>query len=164
MTTPTRTCRTWTRAIAGTALCALSGSIATDPDSPWYRSLDKPSWQPPPVAFPLVWTGLYCSLAATCARAITALDAEDRGAEARGLERALLANLVLNQAWSWTFFRSHRLTAATLNAAALAASSADLARRAGRADRRRALELVPYTAWCSFATALTAAIARRNRR
>ena len=47
-------------------------------------------------------------------------------------------------------------------AALLAASSIDLARRAGRAGRGPGLALVLYAAWCTFATALTAEIARRN--
>jgi tryptophan-rich sensory protein len=49
------------RLLAGvlTAAAAGAGFLGTKPDTAWYRSLDKPSWQPPPVAFPLVWTPLY---------------------------------------------------------------------------------------------------------
>ncbi|MEL4358468.1 MULTISPECIES: TspO/MBR family protein [unclassified Luteococcus] len=152
----------WAMAVVGTALCAVSGSVATDTRSRWYKSIDKPAWQPPGVVFPFVWTALYSGLAATTGRVLTELDESDRQQEATGFRRAFVANLVLNQGWSWTFFRSHRLGLATANAALLAASSIDLARRAERASEGKGAELAPYAAWCSFATLLTASIARRN--
>ena len=48
-------------------------------------------------------------------------------------------------------------------AGALAASSADLARRAGEADPKLGVALAPYPLWCSFATLLSTAIWRLNR-
>ena len=48
-------------------------------------------------------------------------------------------------------------------AALLAASSIDLARRAGAAGPGHRNFLLPYAAWCSFATVLSAEIWRRNR-
>ncbi|TWF75669.1 TspO/MBR related protein [Pseudonocardia hierapolitana] len=41
---------------AAVAVTAAVGRLGTDVSSRWYRRLDKPSWQPPGVAFPLVWT------------------------------------------------------------------------------------------------------------
>lgn len=41
---------------ATTAAAALVGSLGAKTDTAWHRDLDKPAWQPPPVAFPLVWT------------------------------------------------------------------------------------------------------------
>ena len=46
-----------------TAAAAGVGTAGTDPESGWYRSIEKPPWQPPPVAFPLVWTPLYAAIA-----------------------------------------------------------------------------------------------------
>jgi translocator protein len=62
------------------------------------------------------------------------------------------------------FFRFHRPWVAAVECAVLAASSADLVRRVGAADKRAGYALAPYPLWCSFATALTVAIARRNPR
>ena len=42
----------WTA--AATAATAAAGGIATDPDSRWYRGLQKPDLQPPAIAFPVV--------------------------------------------------------------------------------------------------------------
>ncbi|MGY2085547.1 tryptophan-rich sensory protein [Blastococcus sp. SYSU DS0539] len=55
--------RTRLLAAAGPAAAAVVGALATDPGSRWFRSLDKPSWYPPPQAFGIVWTGLYAGLA-----------------------------------------------------------------------------------------------------
>ena len=71
--------------------------------------------------------------------------------------------MVLNAGWSGLFFKAHRPVLATAGAAALAASSADLARRVGATGRGKAAGIGAYAAWCGFATVLTAAIARRNR-
>lgn len=150
------------RTIALTTVTAVSGSLATDPKSAWYASLDLPAWQPAGWAFPVVWTALYSDIAVTSAKVITELDAESDPEYADAYRRALLVNLALNQAWSWTFFKAHRLAASTLVATLLAGSSIDLARRAGRAGGGMAAALAPYAAWCTFATVLTAAIQRRN--
>ncbi len=145
------------------AAAAAVGGLATDPQSAWYRSLELPPWQPPAVAFPLVWTGLYASIAGASGQAVTAYEQQGRRDEAKVTWRALVANLVLNAGWSFTFFARHRLPAATGVAAALTASSWDLSRRAGRADPRAGRALLPYAGWCTFATILTAEIWRRNR-
>lgn len=145
------------------ATAAAVGGVATDPHTVWYRSLDLPPWQPPGIAFPLVWTGLYASITGAAGQAVTAYEQQGRHEEAKATWRALVVNLVLSAGWSVTFFGRHRVPAATGIAAALAASSWELSHRAGRADPRAGRALVPYAAWCTFATALTADIWRRNR-
>ncbi|MDO5535456.1 MAG: TspO/MBR family protein [Propionibacteriaceae bacterium] len=155
-----------TAALVGTltTACAVSGGVATNPKSAWYKALDKPAWQPPGAIFPVVWTGLYADIAVTTTLAIDELEGSGRNAEAQALRRALVVNLVLNQAWSWSFFKGRALGPATVVAALLAGSSIDLVRRVGRAGRGKGFALAPYAAWCSFATALTGEIWRRNRR
>ncbi len=154
---------TYRRNLAGTGLAtavtAVVGSMATDPSSDWYLALDKPDWQPPSWAFPVAWTALYAAMAHASALTLTADDAVN---EARATKRALAVNLGLNAGWSFLFFRSHNLPLAAGEAAALAVSSAGLARRAWRVNRRAGWLLVPYAAWTTFATALTIEIARRN--
>ncbi|MFY1687512.1 TspO/MBR family protein [Plantactinospora sp. WMMB782] len=142
-----------------TAATAAAGSIATDPNSAWYRSLDKPAWQPPPVAFPAVWTPLYASIAFAAARA---LDATSSAAQRRGLRRAYAIDLVLNAGWTALFFRARRPRLALAELVLLNAANAALLRRAWRADRVAGATLLPYLAWTGFATALNTAIALRN--
>ncbi len=146
---------------AGTLATAVTGSVATDVDSRWYRKRELPPWQPPRLAFPLVWTTLYADIAVTSAASLTRLRRTDPRA-ARRFGIALGVNLAANAGWSVLFFRARRPSLATAGALALAASSADLARRAATADRAHGVALAPYAAWCAFATALSADIWRRN--
>lgn len=158
---PDRGLRNLALAAGATAACAVVGSVATDPGSRWYRSLDLPAWQPPTLAFPVVWTALYADLALVSATAVNEAERAGETDQAAAYWRALGANLILNAGWSVLFWRLRSPTLATLGAAALTASSADLVRRAGSPGRARAL--VPYAVWCGFATTLSGEIARRNR-
>src|SRR5436305_15169904 len=95
------------RTASAVAATAVAGGLATDPRSPWYTSLRKPPWQPPPPAYGLVWTPLYADLAVTSARALDGL-AAGRREERVGYRAALAANLVLNAGWNVLFFRARR--------------------------------------------------------
>lgn len=150
--------------VAGAAASAVIGSLAVDPKATYYRTLSKPSWQPPPPVYGIVWTPLYADIALSSGHAIAQLSEQGRVKERRWLIGALGANLALNTGWSWLFFRGHRPWLAAAECAVLAVSSADLVRRVGSADRRAGYAMAPYPLWCTFATALTVAIARRNPR
>lgn len=148
-------------AVAGTALV---GGLLTDPRSHWYRRLAKPSFQPPAAVFGPVWTVLYGLIALSSAATIA--DAREQGDDeaAEAFERALAANLALNATWSGVFFRAHAPVLSAAVAALLALSSADLTRRAATSGPGKAAALGLYTAWCTFATALSTAIALKNRK
>ncbi len=158
-------------ATSAAVLAALVlGAVATTPSVGWYKSLRLPRWQPPTRLFGPVWTALYADIAAVTALKITDLlqeaDADPSGPAPAELRRFLSAagfNLTLNASWSWVFWRARKLDAATIVAAALAASSADLVRRVS-GHRERGLALAPYAGWTAFATVLTGTIAALNRR
>jgi tryptophan-rich sensory protein len=156
--------RTLAATSTAVAATAVLGSLASrDVAGTWYRRLDKPAFQPPGAVFPAVWTALYADIAITTASASDRLRQRGEHGRARTLHRSLGLNLVLNTAWSWVFFRFHRLGPAVVVAGAVAASSADLSRQVAHAHRRAGLALAPYAVWCGFATVLSAAIWRRNR-
>ncbi|BFU41894.1 tryptophan-rich sensory protein [Krasilnikovia sp. MM14-A1004] len=144
---------------AAVTAAALTGSLVTRPGSLWYRSLAKPRWQPPPAAFPIVWTTLYGLLAVASARV---LDHAAGPARAR-FTRTLGVNLALNAGWPLVFFGARAPRAALAESALLTASTMSLLSRAWRVDRAAAAAVAPYAAWTTFATALTASIAARNR-
>lgn len=150
------------RVIAAVAAAAVAGSVMTKPDGTWYQSLKKPSWQPPAAVFPIVWTGLYATIAAASTMTIAERIENGDEKEARDYATALGANLVLNASWSGAFFRGHSLPLSVATAGLLTASSADLARRGGRTRSQIGALLSPYALWCGFATALSATIARQN--
>lgn len=147
------------RTSAAVAAAAVVGSLGTDVRSRWYRRLDKPTWQPPGAAFGPVWTVLYGLIAVAAARSLDRLE-EPR--EHRAFATAFGANLVLNAGWNWLFFRARRPRMALAEIVLLEASTVDLTRRAARTDAPAGAMLVPYAAWVAFASALNAAIARRN--
>lgn len=154
--------------LAGTTLAVAAaagvGSVASRTSvSSWYSRLRKPPYVPPNAVFPVAWTSLYTDIAATSAAAIDRLRAAGRHDEARDYVVALGVNLILNAGWSWLFFKYHKLGASTVGAAVLAASSADLARRAALADPRAGAALLPYPLWSAFATAMSSHIWVLNR-
>ena len=140
-----------------TAAAAALGSLGTKPDSSWYRSLDKPAWQPPGVTFPLVWTPLYGLIAWGTGRAASV-------PEGRGAMLGLTgADLAVNAGWCWAFFDRESPRAGLATIALLNGLNLVLLREAARRDRVAAAALAPYVVWTGFATALNAAIWRRNR-
>jgi tryptophan-rich sensory protein len=125
----------------------------------WYEKLDKPWWRPPPAVLGAVWTPLYALTAVAGARALDHTSGEQR----RAFARSYALSLTLSAAWSSLFFGARSPRLALIDVAALDAANLDLLRRAWHADRPAAACLTPYVAWTAFTTALTAAVARRNR-
>ncbi|MBS2962107.1 tryptophan-rich sensory protein [Actinocrinis puniceicyclus] len=140
------------------ALTALLGAKPVDPRGEWYKTLDKPAWQPPAWVFGPVWGSLYASIAWAGGRALTKADEATR----LRLAASLATNLALNAGWTWLFFRARSPRSAVVSTALLDASNAELIRRLARIDAVAATALVPYGGWCAFATVLNASIARRN--
>ncbi|MGE2731296.1 TspO/MBR family protein [Mycolicibacterium vaccae] len=154
--------------LAKTALAALATSVAgglasKDSQSFWYARLRKPGFQPPRQAFPIVWPILYTDIAVVSASTIDTFEERGETQKAAAYKRALAANLVLNASWSWLFFNRRRLGTSAVAAGVLAASSADLARRAAGANPAAGAVLAPYPLWCAFATALSTRIWQLNR-
>ena len=148
--------------VAAVSACAAVGSVLTDPENSWYKSLRKPDWQPPAAAFPIVWTALYAEIAYVSYKVLSDAHARKDTAEFKSYSRALGTNLVLNATWCGLFFRGERPVLSTLEAGALAVSSIDLVRRAGKSRAGLGVLLSPYALWTSGATALSGAIAALN--
>jgi tryptophan-rich sensory protein len=147
-----------------TAAAAVVGSVASrEGVQGWYTRIRKPGYVPPNAVFPIAWTALYVDIAATSATVIDRFRADGHDAKARAYIAALGTNLILNAGWSWLFFAKRQLGPSAVAAAALATSSADLARRAGDANVKLGAALAPYPLWCTFATVMSADIWRLNR-
>lgn len=155
---PSTTRASYVAAAVAVTATAVVGSKAVDPRTEWYRSLAKPRWQPPSWAFGVVWTPLYVSVAWATGRALAKADEKQRPA----LAGSLAVNLALNAGWNWMFFRARSPKAGLATTALLDVSNAELIRRAARVDTAAAAALLPYAAWCIFATALNTSIARLN--
>jgi translocator protein len=126
----------------------------------WYRRLRKPPYNPPQLAFPLVWTPLYALIAISGARIWDAPPSPER-TRALGLWAAQLA---ANVEWTHLFFGRHRPVLALADVLLLEALIAAYIREARKIDTPAAACFYPYAAWTAFATLLNADIALRNPR
>ncbi len=124
----------------------------------WYTTLKRPAIAPPNWVFGPVWTLLYALMAVAAWRVRLAAPST-----ARTVALVLFAaQLALNLAWSWIFFRSHAIGAALAEIAVLwLAIAAATTVFAGVAPVAAWL-MVPYLAWVTFAAALNAGFWRLN--
>lgn len=152
----------WLALAAWILLCqavGIIGALATDSGaSPWYQALAKPSWNPPSSVFAPVWTTLY-ALMGIAAWLVWREGGWRRQSGALGM---FLVQLALNFAWSFLFFGAHALGASLIEIAVLWVAIALTIARFHRVSTVAAWLLVPYLAWVTFATALTAAIVSLN--
>jgi tryptophan-rich sensory protein len=145
-------------ATVAAACVAALGATVTDL-GPWYQGLEKPSWNPPDLAFPMGWTLIY---AFGTIAAINAWRAAPTSAQAEWVISLFALNGFLNILWSLIFFRLQRPDWAFIEVIALWLSIIALIIFCGRFSRSAALLLVPYLAWVTFAGALNWAVVDLN--
>jgi benzodiazapine receptor len=135
---------------------SLGGFASASSIDDWYRTLAKPSWNPPDWVFGPVWTVLYIMVAIA---AWLVWKTRDRIGPATVL---FFVQLVLNLAWSFLFFgaRSPGLALVEIVFLWLSVLFTMLA-FFGRQTTAGWL-FVPYLAWVSFAAILNFAIWSMN--
>ena len=134
--------------VPGTVLLGfLSSALGGSPQSDWFIELAKPSFYPPAVVFPVVWSVLYAAMGAALAMVLVARRARWRWPAVA----AFGAQLALNLAWSPLFFGAHRIGWALADIAALALAVVVTLVLFARVRRNAALLLLPYLAWLCFA-------------
>jgi benzodiazapine receptor len=126
----------------------------------WYRRLRKPPYNPPQIAFPIVWTALYALIAVSGARI---WDSPPSAERTRAL-RLWSVQLATNVKWTWHFFGQHRPRLALLDVLILEAFISSYIAAARKVDTPAAVCFYPYAAWIAFAAVLNADIALRNPR
>jgi benzodiazapine receptor len=137
---------------------ALAGALLTD-ISPWYRTLRKPSWQPPDWLFGPAWT-LILGLASVSAF-LAWRSAPDSGS--RMLVAALFVlNGIANVIWSPLFFKLRRPDWALREVPVLWLSILVPIVLLAPFSPTSSLLLVPYLLWVSFAALLNLTIVRLN--
>jgi benzodiazapine receptor len=129
---------------------------------PQYQQFDRPSFAPPGVVFPVVWSALNLT---TASSAWLVWRAPDPATPAASRAQALAwwgAAVVIRSGYVPLAFGRRRLWAATADAALLSAVMTRYAFAARGVDQTAALLAVPEVAWGAFATALSAAVAAKN--
>ena len=157
----------WRRRLADVAIVGaplvvggLSSAFTMDGLRVWYRTIERPTWTPPDWVFGPVWTTLYVMMGVALVQVVRS----DASRRARFVMLGLFAlQLVLNFGWSWVFFTNHDLGGAVVEILALWLAIAATIVAFATVRRSAAALLVPYLAWTTFATVLTATIWRLNR-
>jgi tryptophan-rich sensory protein len=139
-------------------LLVLGGGLligyATLPGA-WYASLIKPPFNPPNWVFAPAWTLLYVLIAVAGWRTWLR---EPAGAAMK----IWGAQLVLNFAWSPTFFGAKLMGPALVVILALLASIVLFIATVWNRDRISGWLFAPYAAWVAFATLLNASLLLLN--
>jgi tryptophan-rich sensory protein len=144
------------------ALCFLVGRLgraATMPElSGWYDALEKPFFQPPEIAFPIVWTILYAMMGFAAWRIWLKSSEKKR-------QTALLwfyLQLAVNATWSWVFFYGHSLAGGLGVIILLFVLILITLQKFREIDKLAGWALIPYLLWVGFASLLNASILYLN--
>jgi tryptophan-rich sensory protein len=160
--------RSWRRdlgfgavAIAAVIATSLAGQIATYPNlTPWFDSLNKPSFNPPSAVFPEIWTTLYGIMTFALWRV---LRKRPDSTERHVALILFFIQLALNAAWSWMFFWMHSPLLGLANIVPQLLIVVATIHAFWKVDRIAAWCLVPLAAWVAFATVLNFSIWWLNR-
>ena len=148
----------WT-ATTLTVMAVLGAGGALTTIGPWYRGLNKPSWQPPDWLFAPAWTliGLL-----TVYAAVSGFAAASTSLQRAGLIGLFAVNAALNMTWSWLFFTRRRPDWALIEVCLLWLSCLSIVLALVPVSLPGAWAAVPYVAWVSFAALLNLKIVRLN--
>ena len=137
----------------------LGAALTTPEIDGWYRTIAKPSWNPPDAVFGPVWTTLYLMMAIAAW-----LVWRQAGFKTSKIALILFSSqLVLNLAWSLIFFRMHAMGFAFFELVALWVLIAFTMIAFLQHSRLAGVLMGPYLAWVSFAGVLNFAIWQLNR-
>ena len=143
--------------VAAVPLILGLGIGAVTPMHPeWYKTLNKPSWNPPGWVFGPVWTVLYLLMGLAARRVVL------RAGLLTWPMLAFAVQLALNVAWSPVFFGQKNPKRALGILGSLVAAAALTTVLFWRVDRTAGLMLLPYMAWLALALSLNREIVVRN--
>jgi tryptophan-rich sensory protein len=139
------------------AIGTIGGIVTASSVGSWYRTLNKPAFNPPDFIFAPVWSTLYALIAFAAWRVWRTTHPQRRFAlQLYGTQ------LLFNFIWSIAFFGLRNPVLALIDSIALTATAVLCLRYFARIDRLAALVWIPYMAWLGFALVLTAAIVQFN--
>lgn len=133
-----------------TFLIGYSSALLSPPGA-WYAGLEKASFNPSNVIFPIAWTLLYILIGLAGAKAWIA--------GLTGLPFLFwIAQMGLNGLWSYVFFGLHAPGWALIELLVLFATIVGFIVTTWRFARPASLLFLPYAGWVGFAGVLNAAI------
>lgn len=135
------------------------GAIATTPEiDGWYKTIEKPSWNPPGYVFGPVWTALYIMMGVAAW-----LVWKREGFKKAKVPLVLFTvQLLLNVVWSWIFFNLHQPGWAFVEIAVLWIAIVATTIAFFKCQKVAGWLMMPYLAWVSFASVLNFTIWQLN--
>jgi tryptophan-rich sensory protein len=125
----------------------VSGMVTRTSITTWYPTLVKPSFNPPNWIFAPVWTSLYVMMGVAAGFIWNQITTQ-KVAVTKALQ-IFAIQLVLNALWSYLFFGLHNLI--------------ETYSQFAKINKTASYLMLPYLAWVSFASVLTASIWWLNR-
>jgi len=139
----------------------LSGMVTRTSITTWYPILVKPSFNPPNWIFAPVWTSLYVMMGVAAGLIWNQITTQ-KAAVTKALQFFTI-QLVLNALWSYLFFGLHNLMLATIEVVLLWLMIFETYSQFAKINKTASYLMLPYLAWVSFASVLTASIWWLNR-
>lgn len=139
----------------------LSGMVTRASITTWYPTLVKPSFNPPNWIFAPVWTSLYVMMGVAAGLIWNQITTQ-KASVTKALQFFTI-QLVLNALWSYLFFGLHNLMLATIEVVLLWLMIFETYSQFAKINKTASYLMLPYLAWVSFASVLTASIWWLNR-
>ena len=139
--------------VLGTVIIAIyvigSGRmVATDAE--WYRSLPRPSWQPPSSVFGIIWPYNFAMLVTATWLVANRLSTENQMIWLLSLALSVTAALT----WAWLFYGPHLLFASGFALVLATVFTIPLLVIAFRVSPVLGFAFLPYQLWLAVATSL----------
>jgi tryptophan-rich sensory protein len=150
--------------VLGTIIIAIyvigsSRWVATDAE--WYRSLVRPSWQPPSSVFGIIWPYNFAMLITATWLVASRLSTANQMIWLLSLALSVIAALT----WAWLFYGPHLLLASGFALVLATVFTIPLLVIAFRVSPVLGFAFLPYQLWLAVATSLAfgyAALATHN--
>ena len=133
----------------------ISGAIPAtivDVNDQWYKDLEKPAWNPPQIAFPIIWTVLNGLIGISASLVVP---------HSIGAFLTFSVNRILAISWSPVFFNLKNIKLANTIAKLLIISALSMICTFN--NRFSVILLIPYLLWLIFAQALNSSIVYLNK-
>ena len=139
--------------VLGTVIIAIyvigSGRmVATDAE--WYRSLPRPSWQPPSSVFGIIWPYNFAMLVTATWLVASRLSTANQMIWLLSLALSVIAALT----WAWLFYGPHLLLASGFALVLATVFTIPLLVIAFRVSPVLGFAFLPYQLWLAVATSL----------
>ncbi|MBM3720230.1 MAG: tryptophan-rich sensory protein [Actinobacteria bacterium] len=127
-------------------------------NSGWYRSLNRPSWQPPDFVFGLIWPYNFVMLG------IASVSVANNLSKLKSLSFLIIFAISVISAllWSYFFYQPHDFTKASAALATTAILTLPLLALTFQASKTVGILLIPYQVWVTLASFLSASYGRLN--